>query len=172
MYLRISSFLTILMETMIFFQNFYLFMKVFEVNGQKTIKTTLPSMILPDFFWFNSNIKVDSKPVHFSFFWQKVELYYQSSNDNGTIKPWKDIKIEFHFKDTHKIYWLQIIDASPKMWKDIILQDKRNAKNLIIFWLHIVKNSQICSLNKLTSKKLHLAFVETNTVKETAFVSA
>ena len=31
-------------------------------------KLTLPSMILSNFIWFNSNIEIDSKPVHFSFF--------------------------------------------------------------------------------------------------------
>ena len=31
-------------------------------------KLTLPLMILSNFIWFNSNIEIDSKPVHFSFF--------------------------------------------------------------------------------------------------------
>ena len=45
-------------------------------------------------------------------------------NDNGNIKPWKDLKIEFHLKDTHKIYWLQIIDALPKTWKYLFKKTK------------------------------------------------
>ena len=71
-------------------------------------------------------------------------------------------------KDTHKIYWLQIIDALPKTWKDIILKDKGNAKSLVIFDHHIVRNSQIHSPNKLTSKELYLILVKANTVKPTA----
>ena len=35
-------------------------------------KPTLPSMILSEFIWFNSNIKVNSKPVHFSFLSDKT----------------------------------------------------------------------------------------------------
>ena len=31
------------------------------------------------------------------------------------------------------IYWLQTIDALPKTWKDIILKDKGNAEDLVIF---------------------------------------
>ena len=89
-------------------------------------------------------------------------------NDNGNIKPWNDLKIEFHHQDAHKIFWLQIIDALPKTWKDIILKDKGNAKNLVIFDHHIVRNSQIHRLNKLTSKELYLILVEVNTVKPTA----
>ena len=56
----------------------------------------------------------------------------------------------------------------PKSWKDAILKDKGNAKNLVIFDHHIVRKSQICSLNKLTSKELYLILVDANTVKPTA----
>ena len=126
-------------------------------------------MILSEFIWFNSNIKVDSKPVHFSFFSDKnLNFIGQLFNENGNIKPWEDIKIEFHLKDTQKIYWLQIIDALPKSWKDAILKDKGNAKNLVIFDHHIVRKSQICSLSKLTSKELYLTLVDANTVKPAA----
>ena len=89
-------------------------------------------------------------------------------NKNGNIKPWEVIEIEFHLKDTQKMYWLQIIDALPKSWKDVILKDKGNAKSSVIFDHHIVIKSQICSLNKPTSKELYLILVDANTVKPTA----
>ena len=41
-------------------------------------------------------------------------------------------------------------------------------KKLVIFDHHIVRKSQICSLNKLTSKELYLILVDANTVKPTA----
>ena len=53
----------------------------------------------------------------------------------------------------------------PKSWKDVILKDKGNAKNLAVFDHHIVRKSQTCSLNKLTSKELYLNLVEVNAVK-------
>ena len=52
-------------------------------------------------------------------------------HDNGNTKLWKEI--EFHLRDTHKIYWLQIIDALPKTRKDILFKDKGNTKNLVSF---------------------------------------
>ena len=58
---------------------------------------------------------------------KKLNFTGQLFNDNGNIKPWKDIKIEFHLKYTRKIYWLQIIDALLKTWKDIVLK-KRECK--------------------------------------------
>ena len=41
-----------------------------------TSKPTVPSMILSEFIWFNSNIKVDSKPVHFFFFYSDKNLNF------------------------------------------------------------------------------------------------
>ena len=38
---------------------------------------------------------------------------------------------------------------------------------LVIFDHHIVRNFEICSLNKLTSKEVYLILVEANTVKLT-----
>ena len=127
-------------------------------------------MILSEFIWFKSNIKVDSKPMHFSFFFSNKNINFlgQLFYENPNIKPWENIKIEFHLKDTQKICWSQIIDALPKSWKDAILKDKGNAKNLVIFDHHIVRKSQICSLSKLTSKELYLTLVDANTVKPTA----
>ena len=104
--------------------------------------------------------------MHFSD--KNLNFIGQLFNDNGNIKPWEGIKTEFRLKDTHQIYWLQIIDALPKSWNDVILKDKENAKNLVIFYHRIVRKSHICSLNKLTSKELYLILVDKNTVKSTA----
>ena len=53
-------------------------------------------------------------PVHFFFSDKNLNFFGQLLNYNGNIKPSKDLKIEFHLNDTHKTYWLQIIDALPK----------------------------------------------------------
>ena len=94
-----------------------------------------------------------------------MNLIGQLLNNYENVNPWKDLKIEFHLKDTHKIYWLEIIVALPKIWKDIILKDKGNTKNLVIFDHLIFRNSQIFSLHKLTSKELYLILVDANTMK-------
>ena len=73
-------------------------------------------------------------------------------NDNGNVKRWEDIKVEFHLRNT--LYCLQNVNALPKTWKDMILKDKGNARNLVLFDHHIVRKFQICSLNKLPSKEV------------------
>ena len=128
-----------------FYQN--IFIKCISSNNEKP---TLPPVILSEFIWFNSKIKVDSKPVHFPLFDKTLNFVGQLFSNNGNLQPWEDIKIEFYLKDTQEIYLLLISDALPKSWKDIILKDKRNAKNFVNFDRGIVRKSQICSLNKLT----------------------
>ena len=53
------------------FPSFYQGIFIKWINNY-TEKPTLPSMILSEFIWFNSDFKVDSKPVHFSFFLTKT----------------------------------------------------------------------------------------------------
>ena len=109
-------------------------------------------------FKFYNNIYINNDVLKISFF---LSIYF---HELWNIKPWEDIKYEY-LKGTHKIYWLQTIDAIPKTLKDIISKDKGNPKNLVIFDYHIVRKSQICSLSKLTSKELYLILVDANTVK-------
>ena len=71
-------------------------------------------MILSQFIWFNLNIKVDNKPMEFFFSDKNFNFIGQLFNDNGNVEPWESIRIEFHIKDTHRIYWLQTIDDLPK----------------------------------------------------------
>ena len=48
-----------------------------------------------------------------------------------------------------------------KFWKI-----KGIENNLVIFDYHVVKKSQICSLNKLTSKELYLILVDANLLNQ------
>ena len=67
-------------------------------------------MISCEFVWFNSIITVDSESAHF-YSYENLNFIVPSFNDTGNIKPLEDIKILFHFKDAHKIHWLQFINA-------------------------------------------------------------
>ena len=113
-------------------------------------------MILSDFIWFNSKVLRLTVSVYIFLFFSNPGLNFigQLFNYNGNVKPWKDIKIEFHLIDNHKICLLQIIDVLPETWKNIILKDKRNANNLVIFGYHIIKKYQI--LHEMAWAHAHL----------------
>ena len=62
--------------------------------SKSTAKPAPPYIVLSEFLWFNSNIKDDSKAVHFSFFLdQNLNCSGQLFNDNGKSKTWKDLEI-------------------------------------------------------------------------------
>ena len=106
-------------------------------------------------------------------FFSVKKIIAQLFNDNGNIKPWEDIKTAFYLKDNHKRYWLEFIDALPKMWKDMKnvskrMKNKGHVKRLVIFDYDFVGKSQICGLEKLTSRESYAILVKANTVKSTA----
>ena len=99
--------------------------------------------------------------VNLCIFWfseKKLNFIGQLFNDNGNIKPWKDVKLEFHFKDIHKIYWLNIIDALPKTWNDIILKYKGNTNNLVFLATVLKKNLRSCNLKLNDKAIMHLSW--------------
>ena len=68
----------------------------------------------------------------FLFFSDKnLNFVGQLFNEYGNIKPWEDIKIEFHLKDTQKIYWLQIVELnySNNYQKNVIGLQNQAFKN-------------------------------------------
>ena len=73
-------------------------------------------------------------------------------HDSGNIKPWRDVKIEFHLKDTQKNYWLQIIDALPKSWKILFWKIKEMQKNLLFLTTTLQENLNFAVLTNLLVK--------------------
>ena len=59
-------------------------------------------------------------------------------------------------------YW-----CFAKIAERYYFERQRKCEKFVIFDHHIIKKSQICSLNKLTSKELYLILVNANTVKPT-----
>ena len=78
--------------------------------------------------------------MYWSFFDKNLDFICQLFASNGNVKPWDNIKTEqYSLNNIHRINLLQIIDALPKTWKGIALNDKVNAKNLVIFDHHIAR---------------------------------
>lgn len=72
----------------------------------------------------------------------------------GSVKPWNILKQEYDLQNDFFFQWVQIIDAIPKLWRNIIKQNKDNL-DLVFLDHHLIRNSRILSLNKITSKELY-----------------
>ena len=115
---------------------------------------SLPSAILSQFLWFNSNIKTDNKSIFISDFACK-NFVDQTVKENSKTKSWDYVKSEYNFESKLKFCWIQLTDALPKLSKDRILNCLRNSMNLWIFDHHLIKKNNLYCLNKLGSRELY-----------------
>ena len=100
----------------------------------------LPSAILSQFLWFNSNIKIDDKSIFISGFASKnINFVGQIFHENGKTKSWDYIKLEYNLESKLKCRWIHLTDALPKLWKDRVLNCTGNSMNLCIFYHHLIK---------------------------------
>ena len=77
--------------------------------------SSLPSAILSQCLWFNSNIKIDNKSIFISDFASKnIDFVGQIFHKNGKTKPWDYIKSEYNLESKLKYRWIQLTDVLPK----------------------------------------------------------
>ena len=75
--------------------------------------------------------------------------------DNGSIKQWHGFKREHNLHESFYFQWLQLIDSIPQRWKIIIKENYENAINFIIHDHHLVKDSRVRTVDKLTSTDIY-----------------
>ena len=95
--------------------NFY---KVLITNWTKCLSCSLslPSQILSQFLWFNSNIKIYNKNIFISDFASKnIHFVGQIFHENGKTKSWDYIKSEYNLESILKFRLIQLTDALPKL---------------------------------------------------------
>ena len=110
---------------------------------------SLPSVILSQFLWFNSNIKIDKKSIFISGFASKnINFVGQIFHEKGKTKSWDYNKSEYNLESKLKYRWIQLTDALPKLWKDRILNCVGNSTNLCIFDHHLIKKKQLVLLKQ------------------------
>ena len=118
--------------------------------------TEIPSCILLQYLWDNSNIQIDKTSIHFSRFSEKnINYVSQLFNNNGSIKKWHKFKREYNLHQNSYFQWVQLIDSIPEKWKFIIKKNNEVAANLITHDHHLIKGSRVITLDKLTSTEIY-----------------
>ena len=129
----------------------------------------VPSAILSQFLWFNSQIQIGNKSVFFpSFSERNINFVGQLFKTDGTVKPWKQLQEEYGLANKLKFKWIQLIHSLPKPWIEQIFIDSGNSINLAIQDHHLIKKHQILCLNKLDSKELYNIQLLANSLKPTS----
>ena len=74
---------------------------------------------------------------------------------NGNPKLWEELKNEFNLQCQLQFIYSQIIHSVPKYWKDALIENFKNIKNLVFQDHHLIKNHQIYCSNKLNSREIY-----------------
>ena len=106
--------------------NFY---KEMITNWEKCLLCSpyLPSAILSQFLWFNSNVKINKKSIFISGFASKNI----------------DLLVRFFMKMARLNHGIILNQHLPKLWKDCILSCIGNSINLRIFDHHLRKKNKM-----------------------------
>ena len=89
----------------------------------------------------------------------------QLFNENGMTKAWLDIKKQFNLSSKQHYFWIQLINAIPKSWKEELRRSNRISDALSVNDHHLVKRNQIYSLDKCNSKELYCLQISLNNSK-------
>ena len=84
---------------------------------------------------------------------------------DGKPKLWEELKNEFNLQRQLQFIYNEIIHYFPKSWKDAVIANSENIKNLVFESHHLIKNHQIYCLNKLSSKDIHSILIESSDAK-------
>ena len=77
-------------------------------------------------------------------------------NENCNFKSWETLKNEYHLDNKLCFQWIQLIHAIPLMWKQKINDSKENVEtNYVAQDHHLIKNTTVIVLNKLTPREIH-----------------
>ena len=126
----------------------------------------IPSTITSQVIWFNKHIKIDNKSLcNNSLANQGINHARQLFNEKDMTKAWLDIKTQFNLSNKQHYFWIQLINAIPKSWKEELRRSNHISDALSVYDHHMIKKNQIYSLDKCNSKELYCLQISLNNSK-------
>ena len=99
----------------------------------------LPSAIASQVTWYNKCIEVHNKTIYdFKISRKDINYVGQLSKCNGKPKLWEELKMNLTYRSNYSLY---IIHSIPKSWKDSLIANLENMRNLVFHGHHLIKNN-------------------------------
>ena len=134
-----------------FYRNIVLFWK--EVSDSLPITV---SSILSECIYYNNLFKIENNIIKPSFLGSKNLLFVADFFDkDGRQIDWECFKQAKKLNQIQYFKWLQLVNSIPSNWKQIIKQDKGDARIFCDFSPHLNTNAKIFPINKLSSNELY-----------------
>ena len=136
-------------DTVKCFPSFY---KSMFLNWKKFfyVNPCVPSCILNQVLWLNKVIQINRKPVFYKkFSLNNVNFLMQLVDKNGSCKNWYTVKHEYDLQNNLYFQWMQLVNAIPSNWKNIIKQKyfEKKFTDLSLDWKEIYMIPRIVSSN-------------------------
>ena len=75
------------------------------------------------------------------------------------------MKCDYNLKENSYFKWFQVVSSIPKAWKESIVNDKGDCRNLLYLNHHLIKGNSILALEKLIPAELYsLSITVRNTI--------
>ena len=114
-----------------------------------------PSCLRSQFLWFNKDIKINNKKLHFQdFSKENINFVEHLCKLSGVFKSWSEIKSEYNLEEKMFYKSCQLCHEIPNQWKRIIKTTNDSCTNIVYLSHHLVKNNRIVALEKLHSKQI------------------
>ena len=100
---------------------------------------------------------MDNSYVNFTKFSTKsINFVRDLVNENCNFKTWETLKNEYQLDNKSYFQWMQLIQAIPLLWKQKINDSEKNVeKSYVILDHHLIKNTRIIALDKLTAREIY-----------------
>ena len=113
-------------------KRFPIYCKQIFNRWSEDLSSSLLSAIASQVLWYNKCIKVDNKTIYnFKMSQKDINYVGQLFICYGKPKLWKELKNEFDLQDQLQFIYNQTIHAIPKSWKDALIVNLENIKNLV-----------------------------------------
>ena len=142
------------------------------------VNPCVPSCILNQVLWFNKFIQINRKPVFYKkFSLNNINFLMQLVDRNGSFKNWHTVKHEYDLQNNLYFQWMQLVNAIPSNWKNIIKQNN-DINTFTTTQHHFIRNSRVLTVQKATSKELYWILITTvknsqphkNTLKKSSLI--
>ena len=86
-------------------------------------------------------------------------------NENCSFKSWETLKNKYHLDNKLYFQWMQLIHRIPLIWKQKINDSEKNVeKKYVVQDHHLIKNTWVIVLEKLTAREIYSMIAYTHTL--------
>ena len=114
------------------------------------------SSVLSECVWNNRHITIGNKVIQPTFLSAKNVIFVADFFDvNGNVIPWLVFKLNNDLSEAKHFNWIQIIDAIPADWKNIVKIDNGRSRQFCLFNPHLIYKARMLPCSRLSSRELY-----------------